>query len=151
MTPIESVSPYIADANKAQEQGKCPLQVIGNKTHDFYKTAFYEYHCKFMPCNGNSQGHCPECWKLLNDEKAGKPLTEKKFTVYTGAAECPLFFYALLNSSANLPETMQRGLMQTDVLNYRNQFCTECNDPRLCWNDPSECWTKLLAAKGIQR
>lgn len=150
MTPIESISTYIADADKAQAQGNCPLQIIGDRTNDFYKTAFYEHHCKFMPCNGNSQGHCAECWKLLNDEKAGNPLTEKKFTVDTCAAECPLIFYALLNSSAHLPEVIQQGRMRTDVLNYRGQFCTK-DDPRMCWNDPSECWTKLLVAKGIER
>ena len=150
MTPIEGISTYIADADKAQAQRKCPLQVIGDKTHDFYETEFYKLHCQFMPCNGNSRGHCAECWKLLLDEKDGKPLTEKQFTVDTRAAECPLFFYASLNGRSNLPEIMKKGFMQTDVLNHKDKFCTE-RDARLCFNDPSECWAKLLLAKDIQR
>ena len=150
MSPIDSISNYIADADKAQAQGNCPLQIIGDKTHAFYETQFYKLHCKFMPCNGNVRGHCAECWKLLRDEKAGHPLTEKKFTVDTRAADCPIMFYVRLNSCSTLPENTKDQFMKTDALNYKDKFCTE-PDARWCMEDPSECWAKLLAAKGIQR
>lgn len=149
-SPIDGITAYITSAEDAETKHLCPLQTIGDKTHDFYETEFYKLHCQFMPCNGNVSGHCKECWKLLVDEKDGKPLTGKQFTVDTRAAECPLLFYASLNGRSVLPEVMKQGFMQNDVLKYKNAFCHE-PDARLCFNDPSECWAKLLLAKGIQR
>ena len=137
----------------------CPFQQLVTQSA-FYRSQFYNLHCRFTPCNGNVSAHCTDCWKLLEGESDGCEIKPKSYTIDNNSNECPYMFYAQLSGYASktgcVSEEQNKKMFENDIGAYMGNICDCGGDIRMCdrffdleKEGPSACWNKLFASKGI--